>query len=299
MNLKLSKWAAGMLIGWIVVSAISTHAGEPPIQKKTVTDSTKENARIILRVEKKYIVNRRISDTIDISLESFGRPIAGFDLKFGTDSPYLDIVKVLPGKFYDSCGWQFFNAHPVLRTGKQGLPRQLWQAVALAKMMSDTLQPRCYGLDGETSLLRLVVSNEHALQMPEAALPIFFFWEDCTDNVMSGQSGSDLVISLNVIDYFPVTFEENGSIFPTRRGAPRNCVNPQAKHKPLRIIEFNNGGIDFRYNGNATPDSGKIRGRNKPIDPTSSDSTIYKRDTGFIPVDPNPPDSPGARPQSN
>jgi hypothetical protein len=288
-----------LLIGWCSLSALSTVFGEPANQKAIVKDSGKDSARIILRVEKKYIVNRRIYDTIDISLESFGRPIAGFDLKFGTDSPYLDIVKVLPGKFYDSCGWQFFTAHPVLRTGKQGFPRQLWQAVALAKMMSDTLQPRCYGLDSETSLLRLVVSNEHALQMPDATMPIFFFWEDCTDNVMSGQSGSELVISLNVIDYFPVTLPEASGIFPTRRGAPRNCVNPRSQFKPLRIIEFNNGGIDFRYNGKASPDANKPRKPDRPVDPNRPDSAIYKKDTGFVPVDPNPPDSPGLRPQSN
>jgi hypothetical protein len=242
----------------------------PAVQKpKEIVPDT---SRVIIRVEKRFITNRRINDTLLVSLETFGRPLAGFDLKFGTDSPYLNIVKVLPGRFYDSCGWQFFTAHQVKTLDRSGYPRQLWQAVALAQMATDSSKPRCFGLDRESSLLKIVLSNEHVMQMPETTAAIFFFWEDCTDNVISGLSGSELMVSLSVMDYFSTSHEETGGGFPTRRGAPRNCVNPAAVFKPIRVIEFNNGGVDFRYRGD--------QDHERP-------ATI----PALTPVNPNPPDS--------
>lgn len=250
----------------------------PPVSKghATVEAATADSLRMIIRIGKLYVTNRHIDDTIPITLESFGGNIAGFQLKFGTDNPYLDILKVLPGELEDSCAWEYFNAKPVNTALKPGYPRTLWQAVALAHMVGDTTKPKCLGFNREVSLLRLVVSNQRVLQMPETTAAIFFFWESCADNVTSGESGENLSMSASVFDFFPVGLPDPTGQLPTRHGAPRDCVNPRAVNKPKRQIEFYNGGVDFRY----SLDSTKSEWNKPPVQPGT----------------PFSPDSPGVSP---
>jgi hypothetical protein len=204
-----------------------------------------DTSRIILRIEPRTVSGRRINDTLDIRIESFGSTIAAFDLKFGTSNPYMNIVDVLPGRIIDSCKWEFFNAREVGSAGAANRPRQLWHAVGLAKMFGDSALPACYGFDVPASVARIVVSNEHVLQMPETSAAIFFFWETCTDNCLSGISGRSMVISSSVLDFFPVEFPDLQSALPSRKGAPNQCIIPGKPNPPKRRIEFHNGGIKY------------------------------------------------------
>jgi hypothetical protein len=121
-----------------------------------------------------------------------------------------------------------------------------WQAVGLAQMITKNAKPRCYGFEREAVILKLVVSNSHVLQMDEARIPIFFYWENCRDNVLSEQDGVKLFMSVNVLDYFPVEIQETEGVFPTHRGALHQCINPRSVNKPIRLIEFHNGGVEYR-----------------------------------------------------
>lgn len=213
---------------------------------------TDDTSRIIVRIESRTVLGRRINDTLDVTLESFGSQIAGFDFKIGTNTRYLNIIKVLPGRIVDSCRWELFSARPVGTDTLPDRPSQLWHAVGLAKMFIDSTTPTCFGFDTVASILRLVVSNEHILQMPETTAAIFFFWEDCRDNTLSGRSGRSLAISSHVLDFYPVDLPEAKGALPTRRGAPNQCIVPSKPNVPIRRIEFRNGGIQYVIR---TPDS--------------------------------------------
>lgn len=211
-----------------------------------VGDTVVEEApRYVVSVQRVTVTDMRIDDTLAILLNAFGNPVAGFELKFAVESPFIDIVAVLPGEIYDSCGWEYFNARQINTANKETYPPVVWQAVALADI-PDAHRPLCFGFDREASLIKLVVSSEHMARVPDTIAPIFFFWEDCGDNTIAGVSGDTLAMSTKVFDYYNVEYTEGRELFPSRTGAPNQCINPAAKNKPRRLIEFHTGGVEFK-----------------------------------------------------
>lgn len=204
-----------------------------------------DSARIILRIERGERTLGRFTDTIDVTLQSTGQLIAGFDFKIATSNRYLTILNILPGEIFDSCSWDYFSARPLQRIGKAGYPSTLWQTVGMAEGISDTQPAKCFGLERPASLVRLVVSNTHVIDQVDTSTAIYFFWEDCTDNVVSSATGEKLYISTNVLDYFPVEAADSANSFPTRKGAPKQCQKPGALNPAQRRVEFHNGGVRF------------------------------------------------------
>ncbi|RKX25594.1 MAG: hypothetical protein DRP47_09560 [Candidatus Zixiibacteriota bacterium] len=212
----------------------------------TTSDSLSEEQGVVITIERLTVEDSRLNDTLLVMLKSTGAPVAGFDFKFGIDNPMVDIVEILPGEIYDSCRWEYFTARQINTANREDYPPILWQTVALAEMVSDTVRPLCFGFDREASLLKLVVSNEHILEQPDTTVPVFFFWEDCTDNTISGQTGNILLISRQVFDYFGQKPKQGSRLFPTRTGAPNQCIDPARENHPRRRIDYHNGGIKFR-----------------------------------------------------
>ena len=235
-----------LFVAWLTfVTSACSDSTDTNLISKDIAEA--DSSRFIVRVERLDIVNRKIHDTFDITLESFDTPVAGFDFKIAGNDPNLDIVSVLPGIVYDSCQWDYFSAKRINTFGKDGWPLVLWHVVGLARSMPGASKPICFGFDREAPIFRLIVSNEHVLQMPETEAAIFFFWEKCTDNVVSGLSGAKLSVSSNVLDYFSVDLPSPENLFPTRKGTPSQCINLSRPNHPLRQIEFHNGGLSFKY----------------------------------------------------
>jgi len=211
-------------------------------------DSLKTSeSEIIIKIGRMIIYNTELYDTLYIDIKSDGTPIAGFDFKIGINNHLIDMVEILPGEIYDSCNWEYFSARQVNTMGKENSPVVLWQIVALAEVVPDIVRPLCFGFDREASLIKIVLSNAHVMDMPDTTIPIFFYWEDCTDNTLSGQSGTILMMSKLVRDYYGIQDREKTTIFPNRTGAPQQCIDPGAINKPYRWIEFHNGGVEFEF----------------------------------------------------
>jgi len=229
--------------------------GQEPVE--SIADSLVGDApRYVLSVQRVTVEDMKIDDTLSISLNSFGYPMAGFDLKFAVENPLIDIVEVLPGEIYDSCRWEYFDARQVNTAGKETYPPIVWHVVALANLIPDTVGPLCFSFNREASLIKLVVSSEHVAQAPDTVVPIFFFWEDCSDNTIASVSGDTLAMSAKVIDFNNVEHPRGQGLFPCRSGAPKDCINPRARNKPQRLIEFHNGGVEFKLDlGDEAADS--------------------------------------------
>lgn len=210
-------------------------------------------SEIIIKIGRMNINNMELYDTLYVDIKSDGTPIAGFDFKIGINNHLIDIVEILPGEIYDSCKWEYFNARQINTTGEENRPIVLWKMVALAELVPDTVRPVCFGFDKEASLIKIVLSNAHVLDMPDTTIPIFFYWEDCTDNTISGQSGTILMISKVVRDYYGNQDRKETTIFPNRTGAPQQCIDPGAVNKPYRWIEFHNGGVEFEFKIDLNP----------------------------------------------
>jgi hypothetical protein len=247
-----------LYLGATVFLFCQTMAGEDIRTVEDAPDSVViEPVRSIIRCQRVLVEDMRINDTIDITLESFGMQAAGYDLRFGTDSRLINILEVLPGKISDSCGWEYFSANEIRAANKDNYPRTLWRVVALSKITPDTVKPECLSMDGENSLVRLVVSNEHMAVVPDTTAPIFFFWENCSDNSVSDESGISLLVSGKVYDYFGVELAEGRDLLPTRMGVPRQCVKQGAANKPQQVLEFHNGGVEFRLDLGEGDSTGK------------------------------------------
>ena len=210
-------------------------------------------------IEKGVVGANKSVDTLDIMLATSGYTIAGVDLKIGFDSYALEILEVLRGELLDSCNWEFFDTKASIDQGKEGFPRSIWQVVMLSEFIPDSVRPICYSFKRPVSIARLVVSlnADRARIMPDTLLPIYFFWEDCSDNTVTNVSGDSLMMSL-VVDGVssasssgagaaniqpPVTTPARFISFPSRLGAPDNCINPRAINKPTRKLVFQSGGV--------------------------------------------------------
>jgi hypothetical protein len=222
----------------------------PVAETSAVTDTLSENVETlphyVVSIQRVKIGNMEIHDTLAITLNSFGQPIAGFELKFGIESPFIDIDTVLPGELSDSCRWEFFHSRSLTNPDRVDYPPILWQAVAIAQISPSEQGPICYGLNREVSLAKLVVTSEHVTRVPDTVAPIFFFWEDCTDNTISAVSGDTLAISAKVLNFQDVEYTGDLESFPNRTGALDDCINPNKPNRPHRLIEFHTGGVEFK-----------------------------------------------------
>lgn len=206
-------------------------------------------------IERVKVTDGTLYDTLDVMIDSHGAPIGGFDLKIGTDGYLLEIMEVLKGEIPDSCQWEFFSARRLPERSRPGAPAVLWKATALAEFLSDSTTPPCFGFDRSASMIRLVVSSLHADLVPDTALPIFFYWQMCADNVVASAEGTAMLVSKQVFDYYPVSLESESDVFSTRQGTPQQCINPSKTNGPVRAVAFHNGGVEFELDLEPPADS--------------------------------------------
>jgi len=256
------------------VSAIGLHssvlAGQgpadsvqaPSIVKDSVAemDSTMaQRSRVVVEIQRVLVDDGRVNDTLDVLLETFGLEIGGFELKIGCPTELVEITAVLPGEILDSCDWEMFTARPVTPPTELAESQGWWQAVGLARSFGQTT-PKCFGLDRKASIIRLVLSNEFRADVPDTTVPLYFVWDDCSDNGLSSAAGNALFISEQVYEYFDPAFSEAGDQFPTLSGIPRSCVKGEAVNRPIRAVDFHHGGIEFRLDiGLEDPEPDSVR----------------------------------------
>lgn len=249
--------AAGLLAGQGYVRVTNVNAMDSGGAADKADSSKTVPQRYIVRCSRITVDDMQADDTLLVTIESHGESVAGFDFKFGTDSRFITIVNVLPGAVYDSCGWEYFRARELESHADR--PASFWQAVALSKITPDTSKPECLLVEGKVQLLKIVVRNAQPGQpVPDTAAPVFFYWESCTDNVLSDASGSSMIVSDKVFDYLGSDVTGAGNLFPSRTGAPHQCVKQGAVNVPKRAIEFHNGGIRFALNTGTVDSSGTV-----------------------------------------
>ena len=244
-----------------IFATATTHADSTDVTQDTTTltaqrSAPPEGSRFTVSIDRFRVDDMQLGDTIDIRFESGNVPIAGFELKIAIDSRFIDIVEVLPGRIPDSCGWEFFNARRIETQNCPTCPLNLWQIVALSETVPDGNPPVCYSFEEEASIARLVLSSEHAGPVQDHSIPIYFYWEDCTDNTISGLSGTTLALSRQVYHYVALPDPVSTGRFPNITGAAPECIDPSTLNHPKRMIDFHNGAIEFSFDvSDILPDS--------------------------------------------
>ena len=203
------------------------------------------NQTIIIEIDSAVFDYEHLRDTVDIILTNIGHPIAGFELNVGVSSRAISILEVLPGEVPDSCNWETFNVKNSIGGSVEGAPGAVWQIVGMAEFIPDSVRPLCYGFDRPASIARLVVEldSNRVRTSGQDFWPIYFYWQDCSDNTVTNTLGDSLLMSASVdgISYSDST----GMAFnlPSRYGAPGSCIKPKAQNKPIRKVAFVNGGV--------------------------------------------------------
>jgi hypothetical protein len=170
--------------------------------------------------------------------------MGGYDFLIGYDASALTFVEAMPGALLEDCDWEYFT----YRFGANGncgnaCPSGLLRIVALAETNNGPNHPICFNSAAGTELavLKFFVSNDRTFECMYA--PIFFFWMDCGDNVISSQDGDTLFLEDKVFTFegVDVTIHDG---FPSRFGTSDECLVGD-KDYPLRAIDFKEGGIDI------------------------------------------------------
>ena len=196
-----------------------------------------------ISLEQKEILYDFDVDTLLVQIYSPQVPLKGFALKIAVQSQYFNIDAIIPGKFYDDCGWEFFNAKQIISDFSAENYLQVWQIIGLSEIMQDSISPTCYFSETKTSLAKIIISRNKFSQAVDSIIPIFFLWENCSDNTISGMSGNDLYVSKKVMQFDNNQPQFLKNQFPTTQGIPTNCVKAAALNAPLKWIEFLPGRI--------------------------------------------------------
>ncbi len=217
-----------------------------------------DSSHFVISIEHLTVPDMVLYDTLDVILTSFWPEVAGYDLKIVVDNPFVTVDTIVPGDVYDSCNWQFFRSRSI---SPRGSDTGIWQAVALAELVpDDSNRPTCYGLTRPASLVRLVVSSPETARVPDTTVSILFYWEDCSDNTLSGVSGDLLVMSARVFDAQGSEIDTPLDEFPNRTGAPARCIDRALLNRPRRQIDFHHGAVRFRLDlGRPVTDSSQER----------------------------------------
>jgi hypothetical protein len=210
----------------------------------SIIDST-EAVRYVVRLPRTYRNPANSRDTVGVTVTATDGDLAGFDLKIGSDATGISIADILPGELGDSCGWEYFAARD-LGSGLFDEPiHSLWKIVGLAKSTADTSKPDCDKIVGEVTVARLVIEYDQVAIGRDTLAALFFYWEDCRDNSLASSDGARMAISRQVHDYLQRPQNRNAAIFPTRTGAPSQCVKLSLPNRPRRVVDFHNGGINL------------------------------------------------------
>ncbi len=205
------------------------------------TEVRDKNYRISL--EQKEIYYDFDYDTLEIQINSSALELKGFALKIATQSQFLHIEDIIPGDFYNDCGWEFYNSREVISQFSAENYLQVWQVIGLSEIFADSISPSCYSNNKKQSLAKIVISRNKYSQPTDSLIPFFFFWEDCADNTLSGMSGNDLFVSNQIFQYFEnqPQFEKNQ--FPSTQGIPQSCLNKSSLNAPVKAVDFMHGGL--------------------------------------------------------
>lgn len=202
---------------------------------------------IHVQIEKTHNSYQGLVEHVDIVLNGSGKELGGFDFLIAYDQSALTVANVHPGAAIEACGWEYFTYSFGASNCGSGCPSGLLRIISIAETNNGPNHPSCFLSDvvGALATIDFLVSSDATLECQYA--PVEFFWLDCGDNTISSKLGDTLWVSREVysFEYNNITNYSWG--FPGKFGAPDPCLvgGGEGKPKPIRCIDFTNGGVDI------------------------------------------------------
>jgi len=207
-----------------------------------------------IKIEKTHNTFQGMHELVDVTYEGGSEAMGGFDFLISYDATALNLSSAIAGAdFYAQspagCGWEYFtyrfsafgNCGNACASGKV-------RVIGIAETNNGANHPDCFLFTPGDVMFSLdfLVSDNRTFECQY--VPIRFVWFDCGDNTISSKSGDSLFISRKVYDFDNLNdmadFTAGG--YPTFQGAQdEDCFIGNVTKKPIRFIDFQNGGIDI------------------------------------------------------
>jgi len=175
---------------------------------------------------------------VSIKLEDVPIEMGGFDFLVACDPSALTPTEAALGQVLQDCEWEYFTY--------RFDPGQI-RLVALADVDNGNIHPSCYGSPSadpyELAAITFYISGNPTLI--GQVVPIYFFWDDCGDNVVSSVDGYELFVSDHVYDFEGTEITDSSYGFPTYFGVQTECLGGGGPEDPelVRSIDFRGGSL--------------------------------------------------------
>jgi len=230
----------------IVSVEAATYDARPVVTSVEISDGT----TMAVSAEIRGDVLPGVDVDVAITLDGLVPPLGGFDFLLGYPSAFIELVSVTPGPpLFEDCEWEYFTYQSVDGCGA-GCPDKLVRMVGVAETNNGPYHPSCYAPANLPATLATL--NFHGDANAECGfVPVRFFWQDCTDNLIAGLDALELYASRLVVDAGGYLIPREASL-PSYGGTPDGCLTPVpgSSSTILRRIDFNNGGVNFLCDSN-------------------------------------------------
>ena len=221
-------------------------------------------------IEKTHMTIQGGHEYVDVTVTQGTEELGGFDFLIAYDASALNFIMAIPGPLYcpvpypvpDTCNWEYFTYRygPFGNCGN-ACPKGLLRVIGIAETNNGPVHPACFRLPVPFVLFTLdfLVTDDRTYEC--SYVPVRFFWMDCGDNVLSSRTGDTLWVDSQIFDfvgdvqlpgsvigpggiyYFDITNHYYG--FPTYFGMQEVPCMDDPDKRPMRFINFYNGGIDI------------------------------------------------------
>ncbi len=213
----------------------------------------------------------------DLEQDPENTGLGGFDFLVAYDASALTFIEAFPGQELVDNGWEYFT----YRFGAFGnctgvCPTGMLRIVAMAELNDGPNHPDYnvqagapvaneVGFTGELVSLKFYVTNDRTYECQ--FVPIYFWWFDCTDNVVSDPTGNKAYVADEVFNFFDWNTDvqdygstalnaasdggnylavDSGLEFYFPQYGAWNCDVDNSDGKgAIPVIRFFNGGVDI------------------------------------------------------
>jgi len=202
-----------------------------------------QTPRAAISIEKTHGTELGMPEYISINLNPYpaqtvdSLEIAAFDFLFAYDPNVATFVSAEPGQLLQNCPWEYFE----YRADTLGFVR----VIGVANTTNGIANPTCLANSpGELVLLTFQITGDTTYQCQLS--PLYWWWNDCGDNTVSGAFGDTLYVSNRILAASWGQSIQNNHEFPSQYGAPTIClVDSFTTSPPIRAIDFYLGGLNI------------------------------------------------------
>ncbi|PKK82752.1 MAG: hypothetical protein CVT49_12170 [candidate division Zixibacteria bacterium HGW-Zixibacteria-1] len=175
--------------------------------------------------------------------------VSEFELRIAFDASVLSIADVLPGPFYESNGWEYFDYR--LLPPDPSRPDSLSGIVrikAVADLADNDATPSSLYLPNARPMVSIIFNTIEDPALAGRLYPVRFYWTGCGDNILYSGDSDTVFVSNLVTDYIGGQYITDNTLLPTIHGAPDVCLigdNPDWGKTVTRAVDFHNGYIAF------------------------------------------------------